>query len=416
MESKNKYIAGISLGVMAAGFAVTLPLPQTGIVPYLQGAFEAGLVGGLADWFAVTALFRHPLGIPVPHTSLLVKNRDKLTKALVSAVETELLNQRSITEKLKGIPIAERMLNWADNQLGTEEAARAITAACSAILQHLPYERLIAVLKQEARGFAEGIDVQALFDRAAQEAIDRGWDRKALDYLLDKAESWIIKPETQQQLGAMALKALGNIQLGGFMGFAMGAFSGFMTEDKLGGIIQSLLLNGTANLRRETSEGRQSLLTEIRSALQNAPQHPELAEGIESLKRMAGEYAENSDLIDSMVMKLKARALHAVEQPEFAGEFAVPFLKRLIASVSSNAEWMDKTESWIKQKLLQIIADNHNKIGVLVKENVDKLDNATLIAMLEDKIGKDLQWIRVNGALCGFLIGLLLTVIKTFAG
>ncbi|MEI0737499.1 DUF445 family protein [Paenibacillus sp. JTLBN-2024] len=67
----------------------------------MQEVFEAGLVGGFADWFAVTALFRHPMGIPIPHTSLLLKNRNKIVNSLISALETELLNKESITGRLR---------------------------------------------------------------------------------------------------------------------------------------------------------------------------------------------------------------------------------------------------------------------------------------------------------------------------
>ena len=72
MSLQTKYIAGISLGVMGVGFAASIPFQGTVAGDYTRG-FEAGLVGGLADWFAVTALFRHPMGIPIPHTALLPK-------------------------------------------------------------------------------------------------------------------------------------------------------------------------------------------------------------------------------------------------------------------------------------------------------------------------------------------------------
>ncbi len=98
---KSRYLAGTSLAVMGAGFLITLFLPQNIAVRLLQGGFEAGLVGGFADWFAVTALFRHPMGIPIPHTSLLLKNRNKIVNSLISALETELLNKESITGRLR---------------------------------------------------------------------------------------------------------------------------------------------------------------------------------------------------------------------------------------------------------------------------------------------------------------------------
>src|SRR5690242_532014 len=103
MKKEVKYIATVSLGVMGAGFLATLPASSTLWGGLLQGGFEAGVVGGLADWFAVSALFRHPLGMPIPHTALLPNNREKMTKALVSMVENELLSKETIRARLRQI-------------------------------------------------------------------------------------------------------------------------------------------------------------------------------------------------------------------------------------------------------------------------------------------------------------------------
>ena len=74
---------------------------------------------------------------------------------------------------------------------------------------------------------------------------------------------------------------------------------------------------------------------------------------------------------------------------------------------------MESIENWIQKQILYYLDMNHSKIGVLVKENLDKLDNETLINMMENSVGKDLQWIRVNGAICGFTIGIILTILKS---
>src|SRR5919205_2901935 len=102
-KNKSHHLATISLIIMGIGFIATIPLQDSFWGNILQGGFEAGLVGGLADWFAVTALFRHPLGIPIPHTALLPKNREKITKALVSTVENELLSKETIIARLQQI-------------------------------------------------------------------------------------------------------------------------------------------------------------------------------------------------------------------------------------------------------------------------------------------------------------------------
>ncbi len=100
-QKGSRKIARYSLMIMGVGFIATTPFHGSVWIDLLHGGFEAGLVGGLADWFAVTALFRHPLGIPIPHTALLPNNRKRITNALVSTLKNDWLSKESIQEKIK---------------------------------------------------------------------------------------------------------------------------------------------------------------------------------------------------------------------------------------------------------------------------------------------------------------------------
>lgn len=412
MEKTTKHIASISLGAMAIGFAATLPYEERVWGSLLHGAFEAGLVGGLADWFAVTALFRHPLGIPIPHTSLLTRNREKLTKALVSAVENELLNRASIEEKLKGIRVTERALDWAEKELASAQGQRAIAAASAFLVDRLPWESIEERLVQEARKLLMNVDTGAVFARLTDTALERGWDSAGLDFLLDKAQDWIMRSETRDLMGALALKALNNVQLGGFMGFAVGAFSGFMTEEKLGGLLQSLALTALFDLRHSGSAARQNVLRELGSKLRELGESPAFLAELEQWKERLAEGEELERRVREAIQHLRSSLERFVRDESYPERFAVPYLTGLIRKVRNDPEWTAQAEAWVKDRLFALIERNHAKLGALVKENVDKLDNRSLIEMLETKVGKDLQWIRVNGALCGFLIGLALAGIR----
>src|SRR3954467_8990960 len=114
---KSQHLATISLAIMGIGFIITIPLQDSFWGNILQGGFEAGLVGGLADWFAVTALFRHPLGIPIPHTALLPKNRQRITEGIISMLENDWLTKESIRKKVSRIPFTEKLFNIAEKSL-----------------------------------------------------------------------------------------------------------------------------------------------------------------------------------------------------------------------------------------------------------------------------------------------------------
>ena len=93
-------------------------------------------------------------------------------------------------------------------------------------------------------------------------------------------------------------------------------------------------------------------------------------------------------------------------------KYVVPFLQTQMNKIKEDELTVQKIEDWLQKQVVTIVEKNHSKIGKLVQENLDKLDDKTLIEMIENNVGKDLQWIRVNGAVCGFMIGLVLEGIK----
>src|SRR6185312_13793028 len=114
----------------------TMPFEGSLWVDLLHGGFEAGLVGGLADWFAVTALFRHPLGLPIPHTALLPKNRDKLTKGIISMIENDWLSKASVTERVKDLVTAEKIIPLVECELQSDKAKEGLSKFLIELLNH----------------------------------------------------------------------------------------------------------------------------------------------------------------------------------------------------------------------------------------------------------------------------------------
>ena len=413
---KTRYIALLSLIAMGAGFIVTLLLPYHPVTELLKGGFEAGLVGGFADWFAVTALFRHPLGIPIPHTSLLLKNRDKIARSLVSALENELLNKESIKEKLKQFQLMKtagsaltRLAAKRSNRVGVLKLAHGLVA-------RLPLETFAPYLQRAIAEAIRSTDMQPLAGKAAQAVVRERLDERALDYALRQGGAWAGKPETAYMLGSIAMQKVSEAKVGGFMGFAVQAFAGFMNEDKLGGMIQQLLLSGIRDLLMPGNENREKLLAEIRRQIGQAAENEELLERGKSWVLDKIEHPDSGRFLLERMESLRGSILSALEgEMERGGRRVVSALRYIVRKLQAEPE----TVEGIERKVLAFVADtveaNHYRIGLLIRDNIDKMNDKELVAMLEEKIGGDLQWIRVNGALCGFLIGLVLSGIQLLA-
>ncbi|MGF9915815.1 DUF445 domain-containing protein [Paenibacillus ehimensis] len=414
MSGKAKHTAAVSLGVMAAGFAVTIPWADHTWVRLLQSGFEAGLVGGLADWFAVTALFRHPLGIPIPHTALLPNNRRRVTEALITTVEQELISKESIRSKLAGLKIVSRGLEAAERVLESDKTQQSIAVWCERLLDYIPWDRIPALLEKEIRQRIDALEAAPALRKALDQVYEYQGDEKALDFLLDLAEQLVLTRETQHRLGAMAAQAMQGLQTNGFMQLAVNAFLGFYNEEKLGAMIQQFVWNAIRDMKRQGNKNRLALLAELRLRLERWLADPETADTLNGWKVRLLDNWDLAAQTEKWVEQLKERLVETVRAPEFAERYAIPFLKELLHRIREDEQGMAKLEQWIQEQLGRWVEANHSKIGALIRENVDRFDNETLIALMEDKIGSDLQWIRVNGALCGFLIGLVLGTVKLF--
>jgi len=410
---RTKYIAGLSLIGMGAGFVTTLFLPEHPVVELLKGGFEAGLVGGFADWFAVTALFRHPLGIPVPHTNLLLQNREKISRALVSALENELLNKDSITSKLKQFQLT-KMIGTAFVRLARKRNNRVgLLKLAHTLIGRLPLETLAPQLRSAIVQAIRQADVRPLAEKAAEAVARERMDEQALDYALRQGADWIAKPETGYMLGSLAMQKISEARVGGFMGFAVQAFSGFMSEDKLGPIIQQLLLSAVRDLLAPGNPSRERVLGEIRSQLGRVANDEALLERGKAWVVGKAEHPDAEAFVLARLESLRGSLLEAVEREmEKGGPVVVKALRYVVRKLQAEPELTDNAERKILGFVADAVEDNHYRIGLLIKDNIDKMNDKELVRMLEEKIGGDLQWIRVNGALCGFLIGLVLSLVQ----
>lgn len=409
---KSKRLASYSLAVMGTGFVATIPFQGSFLGGLMQGGFEAGLVGGLADWFAVTALFRHPMGLPIPHTALLPKNRQRMTNALVSTLEKDWLSKESIRNKIKQINFAEKILSVLEREIHSDSIKKSTVSLAKQLISHINLEKITPFIEKEIKSSFHSIEMSTVLQSVINQVLIRRYDEKVLDFLLGKAEEWIKKGETKIQLGNMAIRALDNLELDGFLQFALKSFQNLLNEEKLGSILQNLLLSVVSRLSKVDDTNRKVLLLHIRTELKNIQDDKKLWEEIEKWKGHFIADWNPAEKIKEILQQTQQKALAFVQDSEFMDSYLLPFFTRFLNDLKEDKAKITNIENWIQKQFSNLLEENHSKIGKLVQENLDKLDDETLIHMMENNIGKDLQWIRVNGAVCGFIIGIFLSIIK----
>ncbi len=413
-KNKTQHLATIFLAVMGIGFLATIPIQDSIWGVILQGGFEAGLVGGLADWFAVTALFRHPLGIPIPHTALLPKNRNRIIAGIISMLENDWLTKDSIRKKIDTINFTEKLFEIIYNELPSQAVQKNFIMISKHLITIFDLKRFAPLLEEELKSRINDLDSKNYLPFLIEQVTIRKYDEKALDYILKEIDEWASKESTKYKLGGLAVDAVENIKADGFMQFALKSFSNLVNEEKLGNIIQSLILKGVDSYRNPLNQNRQTLLIHIQNKLQSIKSDEKIHTELNNFKSHLVEKWELQEQISELLSQIQQKAFDFIEKPTFYEDYLLPIIKNGLDSIKSNPEKVFQIDAWIKNQIFIFVDKNHSKIGMLVKENLEKLDDKTLINMVETNVGKDLQWIRVNGAVCGFLIGLVLVGIKAF--
>ncbi|MDA1675771.1 DUF445 domain-containing protein [Bacillus cereus group sp. TH152-1LC] len=412
MSLQTKYIAGISLGVMGVGFAASIPFQGTVAGEIIQGGFEAGLVGGLADWFAVTALFRHPMGIPIPHTALLPKNRKRVTKGLIHTLENEWLTKESITDKVKEMQLAQMVLQIAEREMQSDAVKKGIVTIAEKAIVTIDTEKLAVIIEKELKTYLHTINTSNILQVLVDQLVVQEYDEKTLDYILVKVKDWTAQDEARYQLGSLGIKAMENIKVDGFLQFTLKSFMNIVDEDKIGGILQKFIISNINSLQDADNSTRQIILSKIRQEIINVKENEALLQELENWKEKWIANWNATDKIKEMLEQVQQRAITFVKNEEFTDKYVIPFLQTQMNKIKEDEQTVQKIEEWLQKQVVTLVEKNYSKIGKLVQENLDKLDDKTLIEMIENNVGKDLQWIRVNGAVCGFMIGLVLEGIK----
>ncbi|MGG3928396.1 DUF445 domain-containing protein [Metabacillus fastidiosus] len=405
----SKKIATYSLIIMGMGYIATMPFEGSLWVDLLHGGFEAGLVGGLADWFAVTALFRHPLGLPIPHTALLPKNRKRMSNGLVSVLKNDWLSKESIQEKVKHIPFTEKLIVIIEKQVQTSLFREGLVNLIKKMIDYIEVEKLTPFIKKQIISTLSNVEMKKILQLISSQLLNEKFDKKVLDHVLEKADSWLRQEQTSHRLGTVSMNVIKKIEADGMLQFALKSIQSLLSEEKLGNIVQNLLLSVIKNLQQEGESNREALVLYMRKEIQGMSDNRQLLEGVEKWKNQLLTKWEPDQTISESLQQIQQKALDLVDDKDFMDTYLIPLIDHLLNIIQENNKNID---NWVQKQIIVLVENNHSQIGNLVQENLDKLDNETLVDMVENNIGKDLQWIRVNGAVCGFIIGIFLTGVQ----
>lgn len=364
-------------------------------VGFVGAASEAGMVGALADWFAVTALFRHPLGIPIPHTAIIKRKKDQLGEGLGTFVRENFLSPPVVETKLRDAQVPGRLGKWLSETAHAQRVAGETATVLRVLVELLRDDDVQQVIdRMIVRRIAEpqwgppvGRVLATLLAENRQEAL--------IQLLADRAFQWSLNAgEVIQRVVERDSPT----------------WSPRFVDHLVGDRIHRELMDFTDKVRRNSDhELRRSatrFLFEFADDLQNDAETIARADAIKE-QLMARDEIANAAA--TAWKTLKRLVLEGVDDPSSTLRTRIAdTVVRIGESLRDDADLRDKVDNWIVRAAQHLVSQYGVEITAIITETIERWDAEEASRRIELHVGRDLQFIRINGTVVGSLAGLVI--------
>jgi uncharacterized membrane-anchored protein YjiN (DUF445 family) len=359
------------------------------------------MVGALADWFAVTVLFRHPLGIPIPHTAIIPKRKDQIGRSLGEFVETNFLTQEVLAERLAGAQIGRRLGTWLSSARNASRASEAIGDALKGTLEVLDDREVQDGLEKLVRRRLEATPAAPLLGRVLEVSTEGGHHQRLLDAVLVAVGSFL---DDNRQTFRKRLDAE----------------SPWWVPEPIDNRIFDKIFRAVDRFLDEVRhnpdhELRGSIDQRVAVFAQRLRDDPALRAKGEALKQELLEHPDVRAWLESLWEELKRGLLAAADDP--ASELRTHMtasLQQLGQTLLDDVELQHKVDRWIERSVGYLVEHYRNEVSDLIAGTVERWDGESTARRMELQVGRDLQFIRINGTLVGGLAGIVIHALGEF--
>jgi uncharacterized membrane-anchored protein YjiN (DUF445 family) len=376
---------------------------------WLAAFAEAAMVGALADWFAVVALFRHPLGVPIPHTAIIKNKKDVIAGNLAGFIRDKFLASDTLVAKMRAYNPAEHLAVYLMSRDNAAGLAKGVSRVCADSLDFIHDERVLKMLRDALSNRIEKLDLSTSAGTILETLRKDNRHQIVLDDLLQRCAGWLAGEEAQTKL-AKAIEDMAAKEyplLMAFMPnkdqFARGA------GEKIVKRINAFIQEVNADPAHEVRYRFDTVVTGFIARLNT---DPELRSKVEALKLEVVHNQAISDYARRLGDDLKNWLENDLQLPDsrVQGKFTAA-IAGLGAALADNRELKDSLNEHLEKLILRYGDTMRTAIAGHISGTVQQWESEEYVSEIELSIGSDLQFIRMNGTLVGGVIGLLLHAI-----
>ncbi|OPY76469.1 MAG: hypothetical protein A4E63_00086 [Syntrophorhabdus sp. PtaU1.Bin050] len=425
MEKKRK-LGAVSLVVVASGLTAIETAIHFGFVSgpvwqIIAGGFEAGTVGGLADWFAVSALF-HEVPIPIirRHTNIIVKNRARLTEGAVDLVTNQWLAPEVVRAKLQNISFSESIVRVLQEPANQEPAVDLIRDVLSRLADGLDKPQVAEFLERVLKDQIGTLDIAGPLGRWMEDAVREGRHSRLWDIVLDAAEKTINNRETRDQVESRVDQVIHEFKEKDFFKRAflgVAEFLGILHKDVIAEKIIQKMNEFTRTAQDNPSHPLRaridSMILDFAHGLSSGD--PSLTTIIDGLRSKFAQHADTKGIIQGILFRFRSKLSEQLESKDSAFMLVLTnYLREILTDLQNDRLAQKNLDAWVRDTMTSLAEKYHHAIGDMIRTSLhpEKLDDRGLVNQIEEKVGNDLQYIRLNGAVVGGLVGILLGIIR----
>lgn len=370
-------------------------------IGYVRAFSEAAMVGALADWFAVTALFRHPLGLPIPHTNLIENSKQQLGNNLGGFVVDNFLSPQNIRPYIQKLKISTFAGEWLGKQKNREILIRNISDIVLDILNKLDDAEVSQFISRKVSEMAGDVKLNKIVGNGIAYITEKNDHQRMVTSLSSQIKNYILE-------NSELIKD--RVRKGSY------TFIPSFVDNKIADKVTSGLSDFFAEIENDPNHEIRDLITQrIKEFSLNLAEDPQWEQEFTTIKNDLLQPEKLNEYSRDIWASIKKTVTEELQQEDSALKtYLTKNLNEFALNLNTNEALQAKIDNWVRVTAYKYILKNTHQFGNLISSTVGNWQGKELSEKLELEVGKDLQFIRVNGTLVGGLVGLIIYTVAHF--
>ncbi|WP_312822527.1 DUF445 domain-containing protein [Epilithonimonas sp.] len=370
-------------------------------IGYIRAFSEAAMVGALADWFAVTALFNYPLGLKIPHTNLIENSKEKIGDNLGNFVVENFLSPQNIRPYIQKLKISVYVGDWLSKERNQDVLINELSSIIKDIINKLDDESVVNFISNKAEEMTDSIKLNSVIGNGIEYLLNKNDHQKIITNLSSQIKNYIL--ENQEMVSERVAKE-----------------SFFLIPKSVDNKIAEKITKGLSDYFLEVEENlnhplRAEITNKILDFSQELKEEPKWETEFESIKSDFLHSDKLKQYSSDIWQSLKSSLIKELsEEDSKLKSYVRKNINEFVFNLQNDEQFQNRIDHWVRVTAYKYILKNTKNFGELISTTVGNWEGKELSRKLELEVGKDLQFIRINGTIVGGLVGLLIYTIANF--